>query len=198
MCNTEFAQNNEIITYTQSSNSITVYFTLPAYQLVDTNTYALYGINQFYKYIKIDNFGIVDDIGFPELPQYSIDFAIPENASNITVTLSILEFNHQLSEPLSIFNQKGITFSIFPFTYNPSINKLTVLKSGTFTITYSTFKYTTVNDYTSNSREDYLSQLFCNYPRTKSGAIHIGRYLIITPQTFENTLTYFANSLLSH
>ncbi len=231
MCNTVFAQNNEIITYTQSSNSITVNFTLPAYQLVDTNTYALYGINQFYKYIKIDNFGIVDDIGFPELPQYSIDFAIPENASNITVTLSNLEynsktinrkiypsqddpeigksfsidnnyysttgtqysFNHQLSEPFSIFNQKGITFSIFPFIYNPSINKLTVLKSGTFTITYSTLKSTTVNDYTSNSREDYLSQLFCNYPRTKSGAIHIGRYLIITPQTFENTLTYFAN-----
>lgn len=88
MCKTVFAQNNGIVTYSQSGNTITVNFTLPTYQLVDTNTYALYGINQFYKYIKIDNFGILDDIGFPEIPQYSIDFAIPENATNITVASS--------------------------------------------------------------------------------------------------------------
>jgi hypothetical protein len=231
MCKMVFAQNNGIVTYTQSGNTITVNFTLPTYQLVDTNTYALYGINQFYKYIKIDNFGILDDIGFPEIPQYSIDFAIPENATNITVassnfvtTTSTLNrkiypsqedyeisqsftinndyysttgtqysFNHQISEQFSIFNQKGITLSIFPFIYNPSQNKLTVLKSGTFTITYSTLKSTTVNEYTSNPREEYLSQVFCNYSSLKSGAVHIGRYLIITPQTFENTLTYFAN-----
>lgn len=231
MSNTAFSQHNEIVTYIQSNNSITANFTLPSYQIIDTNTYDTYGINQYYKYIKIDDFGILDDIGFPELPQYSIDFAIPENASNITVTSSNLYYNsitldrriypsqddpeigqsftidnnyysttgiqysfkHQLSVPFSIFNQKGITLSILPFIYNPSINKLTVLKSGTFTITYSTLKSTTVNEYTSNSREEYLSQLFCNYSRTKSGAVHIGRYLIITPQAYENTLTYFAN-----
>lgn len=233
MCKITFAQNNEVVSYLQYDNAIKVNFTLPTYQLVDTNTYAQYGINQLYKYVKIDDFGIIDDIGFPELPQYSIDFAIPENATNITVTSSNFvtttttlnrkiypsqedyetgqlftinndyyssnggnyAFNHQLSDQFSVLNQKGITLSIFPFTYNPSQNKLTVLKSGTFTITYSTaLKFSRVNEYTSISREEYLRKVFCNYSvSSKNGSVYVGRYLIITPPRFENSLTYFAN-----
>ncbi len=62
---------------TQSGDTIIVDFTLPDYQIVDTSLFDPFGVTQIFKYINIDNFGIIDDLGFPELPQISIDLAIP-------------------------------------------------------------------------------------------------------------------------
>ena len=220
-----------ISTITQSGDTIIVDFTLPDFQIVDTSLFDPFGVTQIFKYINVDNFGIIDDLGFPELPQISIDLAIPNSTicsgidvSNITTSTitidkqimpsqeypeiglpsfsydtpyyssdgSLYATGQQLSEPFFAFNQKGTTLTIFPFLYNPSLNKLTVTHSGRFKILLSPAQGNN-NTYTSIPREDYLSAVFNNYTAQKSGAIHIGRYLIITPPQFENSLTYFAN-----
>jgi len=64
-----FAQNS--INVTQNSNSIIINFNLPNYSIIDTSVFDIYGISELYKYIKIENFGIIDIIGLPQLPQLS-------------------------------------------------------------------------------------------------------------------------------
>ncbi len=221
----------QISTITQSGDTIIVDFTLPDYQIVDTSLFEPFGVTQIFKYINVDNFGIIDDLGFPELPQFSIDLAIPNsticsgiyvsNITSSTVTIdkqimpsqeypeigqlsfsydtpyyssdgSLYASGQQLSEPFFAFNQKGTTLTIFPFRYNPTLNKLIVTHSGRYKILLSPAQGNN-NTYTSIPREDYLSAVFNNYTAQKSGAIHIGRYLIISPPLYENSLYYFAN-----
>lgn len=84
-----FAQS-DIVTITQSGNSIIIDFDLPDYVLKDTSIYENYGINRTYKYVEIEDFGDITDIGYPELPQLTIDLAVPSNAYNFSISSSNL------------------------------------------------------------------------------------------------------------
>lgn len=223
---------SNVLSVSQSGNSLIVTFNLPSYAVKDTSINDPYGVSENFKYVDIENFGNIDDIGYPQLPQLTVDLNIPEGASNFQVTTSnqviqntiinrrflptqddyeeepnfqinssyyssngsTYNFLSQVSEPYLVFGEQGISFSIFPFTYNPQLNKLTVLKQATFTITYtaSTLKSTQV-DYSSPIKDSYLSDFFENYSYLKSGSDFSGRYLMITSPTYETTLTYFAN-----
>ncbi|MCP4176903.1 MAG: T9SS type A sorting domain-containing protein [bacterium] len=225
---------SSIFSVTQSGNNLIVTFNLPSYTVKDTSAYNPYGVSEVFKYIDIDYFGNIDDIGYPQLPQLTVDLAVPESASDFQVTTSnevtqdltinkrfiptledyeiepnfqindsyyssngdTYNFLSQISEPYLVFGAMGISFSIFPFTYNPQLNKITVLKQATFTISYTTTTTkSTQNDYSSPIKNSYLSGFFENYSATplKSGTDFSGRYLMITDPVYENTLTYFAN-----
>ncbi len=230
-----FSQTPECLKISNRTNEIQIDFLLPKYQIIDTSSFVFYGKNETYKYIKVsDDFGIINDIGNPEIPQISFDVAIPEDASNFQISVSdtkisyktinkrifpsqdyfetetntefvinedyynsngeLYNFNYQISESYSVFGQKGITITIFPFIYNPKQNRISILQAGSFNLSYSSNKQVENSNVINNiPTANYLSNFFVNYKKTKTGAVRYGKYLIITPPNFENTLTYFAN-----
>ncbi len=166
-----------VISIAESNNSIIVDFYLPAHSIRDTNIYEVYGINQTYSFVEIDGFGSISDVGYPELPQLSIDFQVPDDATNFSVSSSNVQsnivslshkiiptqecdedvssptfsidnsyysstgqlyaFTSKVSDPYILMNAKGITLSIFPFQYNPSTNRMTVITRARFVLTYT-------------------------------------------------------------
>jgi hypothetical protein len=89
----------------------------------------------------------------------------------------------------------GISFSIFPFQYNPSTNKLVVIKSCTFTITHNGSSSTNLKSQVLNNTatNNYLNSIFINYPTLKDGTLERGKYLIITYPKYEPYIKTFAN-----
>ncbi len=85
-----FAQKtpSNVISILQSGNSITLTFNLPTYTIKDTSLYEPYGIAEIFKYIDIDYFGSIDDIGYPQLPQLTVDLSVPHGSSDFQVTSS--------------------------------------------------------------------------------------------------------------
>ena len=229
-----FAQKtpSNVISILQSGNSITLTFNLPTYTIKDTSLYEPYGIAEIFKYIDIDYFGSIDDIGYPQLPQLTVDLSVLYGSSDFQVTSSnvvtqdvtvnrkilptqedfeenpnfqmdssyynstgsLYDFTFQLSDPFIVFDENGISFSIFPFTYNPQLNRITILTQATFTISYSISELKSDQSvYSSPVRESYLSSFFENYISQKSYSDFAGRYLIITAPDYESTLANFAN-----
>ena len=74
-----FAQSAPVVV-TPITNGFTVSFTLPSYSLRDTTLTEFFNTSEIFKYVKLDDFGIIDDIGYPQLPQYSFDLHIPMGA----------------------------------------------------------------------------------------------------------------------
>lgn len=81
-----FSQTDPV-SVSQSTGTITVNFTLPAYTLKDTLLTDLYDVSEIFKFIELNDFGIIEDIGYPQLPQYTFDLHTPR-AQNFTVTVS--------------------------------------------------------------------------------------------------------------
>lgn len=74
ICTNSMAVSSDIVTIERQGDSIIVSFDLPAYTMADTSLYDLYGINEQFTYIDIDDdFGVVYDVGYPQLPQLSIN-----------------------------------------------------------------------------------------------------------------------------
>lgn len=223
----------QVTVVTGTTNSLIVDFTLPAYTIQDTSLLETFGINQLYSFVDIEDFGNLTDLGYPFLPQYTIDLFVPADATtysvsqtnvvteNVNLTRKIIPFvdainedtleftmdsayynsngaqfafQSLISDTFNIMGANGISFSIFPFQYNPLLNRIQVIKSCRFTITHngssSQLKNETVGDEVS---DEYLHSVFENYPILKSESTNKGKYLIITAPEFENTLTYFAN-----
>jgi len=97
----------------------------------------------------------------------------------------------QLNESFIVFGEQGLSVTIFPFIYNPSQNKLTVLSNVVFTVSY-TLSPQLKDYYYTEAKDNYLHSLFENYGNTlKSTTSEL--YLMITAPEYESTLTYFAN-----
>lgn len=71
----------------QSGTEINIEFTLPEYSIKDT-ILRQYGSSEVFKYIEIKDFGIIDDIGFPQLPQTTIALNVPDGTDNFQVSIS--------------------------------------------------------------------------------------------------------------
>ena len=82
-----FAQSSSIVV-TPITDGFTVSFTLPSYTMRDTTLTEFFTTTEIFKYVKLDDLGIIDDIGYPQLPQYSFDLHIPAGASNFSVATS--------------------------------------------------------------------------------------------------------------
>lgn len=73
-----------------SSEEITFDFTLPTYDIIDTVLPVIFNNQTTFKYIRINNpyLGIIDSLGFPELPFISYNFEVPNSAHNIEITIT--------------------------------------------------------------------------------------------------------------
>ncbi len=216
-------------------NGFTVDFTLPTYEILDTNIYEEFGIDQDYSYIEIEDFGEIIDSGYPVLPQYTINLHIPDDATTFTVTTSNMQteteyltykiipaqdysedeedpdfvimsdyynsngslfaFTYEISDTFNVMGSRGISFSIFPFQYNPASDRIDVIESCTFTITHNGSSSIALRSASvSNSLTNvYKNALFDNYSTVTSTTADKGRYLIITGPDFEDDFVYFAN-----
>ena len=58
---TVFAQTAPVVV-TPINNCFTVSFTLPAYTLRDTTLTDFFATNEIFKYVQLDDFGIIDDV----------------------------------------------------------------------------------------------------------------------------------------
>lgn len=85
------AQNNtaNIIQVSQNNNTLQVSFILPSFEMIDTTLVYPYQINEVFKYIQINNdeFGIIDSVGLPQLPQLSFDLFVPYNATDFEIRI---------------------------------------------------------------------------------------------------------------
>jgi hypothetical protein len=225
---------SQVTSITTIEDGFIIDFTLPAYSVKDTNIFEVYGINQIYSFIEMEQLGQMMDIGYPNLPQHTIDLHIPDDASQFCVNISnritetkylfnkiipaqdldeendivfsiensyytssgsLYDFDYQISDTFNIMGANGLSFSIFPYQYNPNLNKIEVIKSCRFTLKHNgsssiQLKSSTVNN---TIKDHYLHSVFENYPILKSGSIDRGRYLIITALDYEDALLYFAN-----
>ena len=82
-----FAQSNPVV-ITPITNGFTVSFKIPSYTLMDTTLTEIFNTSEIFKYIKLDDFGIIYDVGYSQLPQYSFDLHVPDGASNFAVAVS--------------------------------------------------------------------------------------------------------------
>jgi hypothetical protein len=84
------AHNNSISVVSQNNSCIIFDFTLSNYTVVDTLLNPNYNVNQTFSYIHIYdvNYGIIDSLGWPQLPQLTFNTYLPYNATNITVSVS--------------------------------------------------------------------------------------------------------------
>lgn len=110
-------------------------FTLPKYEIKDTSIYELYNINEIYSYVQIsEKFGEMAEIGYPNLPQYTVYLHLPDDATVFSVAISdkihstqrllhkILpaqeDFNEEITPEFSIeqsyYNSNG---GLFAFEY---------------------------------------------------------------------------------
>ncbi len=72
---------------------------------------------------------------------------------------SLYNFTSQISDPYLVMGAKDISFTIFPFIYNPVENRITVISTATFTISYDSQGYEPPI-VTSEIKNKYLSIFF--------------------------------------
>lgn len=235
-----FSQEQSITVQTPSRvNTIELKFRLSQYAVKDTVLPTEYGVSQAFSYIEVedDDYGIVDSIGYPLLPQLSFYVNVPQNATNFSLSIqnikqkmksvehpimpaqedirkdsavfvfhmdtafysstsSFVNIDAQIMEEFWAFGEKGITLSVLPFTYDPSTEKVKVLRSADIYISYTidSLALEESNDSLCNPVvEDYLERLFINYQASRSASYYPLNYLIITAPEFESTVSYFAN-----
>ena len=114
-----FSQEQSVTVQTPSRvNTIELKFDLPTYTVKDTVLPSEYGVSQKFSYIEVDDdeYGIVDSIGFPLLPQLSFYVNVPHNATNFSVALqnpqyqtirikrSILPAQEDIRKDSAVFN----------------------------------------------------------------------------------------------
>ncbi|MBO4655354.1 MAG: T9SS type A sorting domain-containing protein [Bacteroidales bacterium] len=116
-----FSQEQSVTVQTPSKvNTIELKFDLPTYTVKDTVLPSEYGVSQNFSYIEVsdDEYGIVDSIGYPLLPQLSFYVNVPHNATNFTVTLQDTEYQSIIIEQFVLPAQEDIRkdSSVFNFS----------------------------------------------------------------------------------
>lgn len=80
---------SSVVDCTTNSNSFLINFTLPSYNIIDSTLIDDLGISKTYSYVNIgSDFGQIEDVGYPCLPQYSIMLHIPNDATSFNVDIS--------------------------------------------------------------------------------------------------------------
>jgi hypothetical protein len=85
--NTARAQSN-IVSVSEEANTIKVSFILPAYSVQDAAVPEFYNNSTRFKSIVVKGFGVVGNVGFPELPQLTTDIHIPKESYDLSVSMS--------------------------------------------------------------------------------------------------------------
>jgi hypothetical protein len=94
-----------------------------------------------------------------------------------------------VSEPFVIAGTKGVTITFSPFTYNPVMNELVVVKRTSVRIALNNVPR--AEGRITQTLHDLLSSTFVNFDAR--GILGNGNYLIITSPDFESTLAGFVS-----
>lgn len=107
-----------------NDGEVTIYFKNPAYKIRDTVFPQIYNQAETFSWIKVNDeeFGIIDSVGMPCLPQITFDINLPENAIDITFrlvdsTLNIVHVNREIMPYQEDFCAED-THTFFPFSIN--------------------------------------------------------------------------------
>lgn len=120
------------------------------------------------------------------------DLVVVPNAAYYSGNETPLTANYEVSEIYEVMGQKAVALTIYPFTYIPAQNRLNLLNTATFVLSFSVNSSSVPQTVeATEARVAYLSSYFTNYNAPK-GDIKKGNYLIITPQEFKKTLSVFA------
>lgn len=214
-------------------NGFEIDFQLPDFEIWDTILVDPGSGDKIFSYIHLEDFGIICDPGYPELPQLTLNIKIPENASDFKHTMQILEEDvfyvsnyilpaqemtnteitkfefkkeHyqtdgtsrnkllQLSKKYVFLGDWGINLSVIPFQYNPTRNKIRVIKKCKIILRYKSDKLSKLKSTVVQPNSNNSSALFFdNVKKTNLGSSNSENYLIITDNQFLNTLTTFIN-----
>lgn len=123
--------NDSVLTIIERKNIINISFRLPNYNIIDTNLTDLYGITEDFNYITVnESFGIVDSISLPELPQLSFDLKVPNNASDLTISL-LNSYTNQVYLDYKIMPSQE-NYSLIDTIFNFKMDTNYYLSSGGF------------------------------------------------------------------
>jgi len=121
------SQNNSSIQISNNKSSLQVSFLLPTFSIIDTSLVEPFGITELFNYIQIDNefdneYGDIDSVGLPQLPQLSFDLHVPFNATGFTVNVtstntSNLGINRKIMPTQDDYEKED---SVFVFSMNNS------------------------------------------------------------------------------
>lgn len=92
-----------------------------------------------------------------------------------------------VSEPFIIAGVKGVMVSVYPFSYNPAANELTMIRTGSFKINLQSSPSSRV--FHSASFNEYLQNVYVNFDSPKLTPTN--NYVIITAPEYESTMSTF-------
>jgi hypothetical protein len=192
--NSTFAEGEEYIQLTVPGFGMTPEIGLPALPLISFNLFIAYEEDQpefSVKNITTEE-RILQNKIYPfqmpwekSRPLSERPFTINKNYYNSTGKINQPAMT--ISEPLIITGIKGVIVTIYPFSYNPLENKLTVINSGSFEIMLDH----SVNEsaQTSKAFNQFFKNIFINYDGISSRENM--KYLIITAPTLESGMQQF-------
>ncbi len=99
----------------------------------------------------------------------------------------------KVSDPVVIGGTKGVIVTVYPFSYNPKENLLTVIKRGEFKVLLN--KEIEESSYHSKSFNQYLDDIFVNFKR--GNETRGANYLIISAPDYISSLTPFIDHKIS-
>ena len=106
------------------NREVVIYFTNPKYHIIDTVLPLIFNNSQVFNWINVEDedFGIIDSVGMPTLPQLTFNINIPENAVAVDFHIedSILDIVYASKEilPCQMDFCAEDTHSYFPFSIN--------------------------------------------------------------------------------
>lgn len=86
-----FSQKTEFkfVTIENNLDDVLISFDIPSYEIRDTSLLESYNVKGQFCYIHNDDFGVTNDIGYPYLPQYTMEINVPNNSYEYNI--SVLE-----------------------------------------------------------------------------------------------------------
>lgn len=232
-----FHAQSPIVRVSDTTNGFLIHFQMPNYTLKDTVLSTFFSTSETFSYFESEELGIVADVGYPLLPQHSLDLPLYASSNILSVEVreertQVLSLTHRIvpcqedfvntgsfplpfsiqtdyyasdgrsreelfaySDPYIVFGQKGVTLSIFPFTYRPTQGQVSVLQEAVFYVKYSPPSKTSSIENSSEVKASYLENFFdrsfAQALPSKSSALYKGRYLIVCDPIYEHHLDSF-------
>ena len=157
--------NSQSVYFSQTNNnSVNFDFYLPQYSVRDTTLPAGYGISNTFSYIQMndEDFGVIDSIGLPLLPQLTIDVHMPIGATNFSISLSSCQYSYfNVTNPILpalkdinpdtmnyIFNMDSVHYaSNYPFMLIGAtiMDEYVVFGEKGLSVSINPFEYTPTN-----------------------------------------------------